>query len=463
MRACLQQLLRQHVIAVFIVFLLLTALVASAPIIAFFDLSVIDAAVAASMAVAVGILARAITPEEAGHLSRLLRPFAVGLALPAIWMMVQIVPTPPGSRFSHPIWASTQAAIAVPLDGSISVDPGLTLLALARYAALAAVFLAATAASIDRRRAEWILRALTCVTTVMAIMVILQATTSLAFVEKSGVRAAIFLQGGASLGVIVAAAGMIRAFERRESRQIKGEAPFGQFARDFGANGIALLICGLALVLSGAGQEIFATSCGLLMMGLVVITRRFALGLVSSTALGTLTILTLLAVAVRPSEQGDLTLRFANAPASLVADVDRLIGDTGWGGSGAGSYAALMPIYRNIDEPTDEPAPTSAAQISIEMGPVALWGIVVMMLSFAGYLLRGAVRRGRDSFYSAAAMSAAVVLTLDAFCDASALSTAIGLIGATILGLGLAQSVSRGARQQSTKPSRQTFPAMGPS
>ncbi|MBV9518742.1 MAG: hypothetical protein JO068_11520, partial [Hyphomicrobiales bacterium] len=99
--------------------------------------------------------------------------------------------------------------------------------------------------------------------------------------------------------------------------------------------------------------------------------------------------------------------------------------------------------------PAGQP-PTTAAQISIEMGPPALWLIVVMMLAFAGFLLRGAVRRGRDSFYPAAAMSAVIVLVLEAFCDASALSTAIGLLAATIFGIGLAQSVSRSARQQPT-------------
>ena len=44
----------------------------------------------------------------------------------------------------------------------------------------------------------------------------------------------------------------------------------------------------------------------------------------------------------------------------------------------------------------------------------------------------------------------AVVLMLEAFCDANALSTAIGLLAATSFGLGLAQSVSRSARRQST-------------
>ena len=165
--------------AVFIVFLISIALIAAAPVIAFLDASMVDALVAASTAVAVGIVARAITPEEAGHLSRLLRPLAIGLALPALWMVVQIVPMPPTSMFSHPIWASAEAALASPLEGSISVDPGMTLLALARYVSLAAVLFVAAAATIDRRRAEWMLHGIGCVTAIMAALLILQKSRPL--------------------------------------------------------------------------------------------------------------------------------------------------------------------------------------------------------------------------------------------------------------------------------------------
>ncbi|MBV9567370.1 MAG: hypothetical protein JO172_04470 [Hyphomicrobiales bacterium] len=425
-------------------------MIAAAPIIAFFDLWMVDALVAALTAVAVGMVARALPPEEAGHVSRLLRPLAIGLALPAIWMLAQIVPMPPASKLSHPIWASAQAALAMPLKGSISVDPGLSLLALARYLSLAVVLFVATAATIDRRRAEWTLHGLTCVTAVMAVLLILQSLTNLPLAESSASRARIFLQGGASLGVIVAAAGMIRAFERHETSRVKAEASLARFAQDFLANLVALAICGLGLVLGAGRQELFVVICGLGIMALVVVARRLALGLWASMALSSLAIVIVLVLAVRNEGRGDLTLRFANAPASLVSDADRLISDTGWAGSGAGSFGALLPIYRDIDDPAGELAPTSAAQVSIEMGAPALWVIVIMMLALAGFLLRGAVRRGRDSFYPAAAMSASVVLTLEAFCDAGALSTATGLIAATTLGLGLAQSVSRNARQQAS-------------
>jgi hypothetical protein len=448
-KACSGRTHQQHVTAVFVVFLFLMALIAAAPVIAFLDVSTIGALIAALTAVAVGIIARAIPPEEAGYVSKLSRPLAIGLALPAAWMVVQIVPMPSAARFSHPIWASAEAALAMPLEGSISVDPGVTLVALARYVSLAGLLFVAAAVTVDRRRAEWSLYGLIFVTAVMAALLIVQSLAGLPFVGSSGPRAKMVLLGAASLGVIVAGAGMIRAFERHETRQVKAEASLPRFVQDFGANLAALVISCLGLGLAAARPEIFAAACGLGTLALVVIARRLALGIWASTAMAGFAILIVLVLAVRNDGQGDLTLRYANAPAPLISDADRLIGDTSWAGSGAGSFMSLLPIYRDIDDPSDgRAAPTSAAQIAIEMGAPALWVIVIMMLALAGFLLRGAVRRGRDSFYPAAAMSAAVVLTLEAFCDASALSTAIALLAATLLGLGLAQSLSRSARQQ---------------
>jgi hypothetical protein len=60
--------------------------------------------------------------------------------------------------------------------------------------------------------------------------------------------------------------------------------------------------------------------------------------------------------------------------------------------------------------------------------------------------LRGAVRRGRDSFYATGAAGCAITLAAEAFADASLLGTAILILAATVLGLGLAQSVGRTAQ-----------------
>jgi hypothetical protein len=57
-------------------------------------------------------------------------------------------------------------------------------------------------------------------------------------------------------------------------------------------------------------------------------------------------------------------------------------------------------------------------------------------------LFRGALARGRDSFYPAAAAACVVIVLCQAFCDTSLLHSCVALIGDAVIGLGLAQSVS---------------------
>ena len=122
---------------------------------------------------------------------------------------------------------------------------------------------------------------------------------------------------------------------------------------------------------------------------------------------------------------------------------ERMIADNS-GGTGAGTFSALLPIYRDIDDATVlVGAPTTAAQVIIEMGRPALWIFVIMMIVATGLLLRGAVIRGRDLFYAMGAAGCAITLTVEAFVDASLTGTAIVILAMAILGLGLAQSASR--------------------
>jgi ABC-type cobalt transport system substrate-binding protein len=59
-------------------------------------------------------------------------------------------------------------------------------------------------------------------------------------------------------------------------------------------------------------------------------------------------------------------------------------------------------------------------------------------------LYRGALVRGRDSFYPAAAAACAIIILGQAFCDTSLLYSCVAVVGDAVIGLGLAQSVSRG-------------------
>ena len=67
---------------------------------------------------------------------------------------------------------------------------------------------------------------------------------------------------------------------------------------------------------------------------------------------------------------------------------------------------------------------------------VATIGLIVV-------LYRGALARGRDFFYPAAAAACAIVILGQAFCDTGLLHSCVAVVGDVVIGLGLAQSVSQ--------------------
>ena len=120
-----------------------------------------------------------------------------------------------------------------------------------------------------------------------------------------------------------------------------------------------------------------------------------------------------------------------------------MISDTHWTGSGAGTFSALASIYRDIDDPDEPQAPTTAAAIVVELGQPALSLSIITMVASTALLVAGALRRGRDSFYPAAGAGCVIALMVEAFTDAALLSTAVQIVVAVVVGLGLAHSKSR--------------------
>src|SRR5207244_8158845 len=113
----------------------------------------------------------------------------------------------------------------------------------------------------------------------------------------------------------------------------------------------------------------------------------------------------------------NLTIAFAGEPSQRSA-TERMLADVPWAGTGAGTFASLLPVYQDADDVTKLPvAPTTAARIAIDLGRPMLWIITVGVLSAIIILLRGALQRGRDSFYPATAASSLVLLLLLSFCD----------------------------------------------
>ena len=117
----------------------------------------------------------------------------------------------------------------------------------------------------------------------------------------------------------------------------------------------------------------------------------------------------------------DITLAFASqAPRPLITVTQRVLAETSWAGTGAGTFAAALPIYRDVDElATGYIPPTAAAAIAVEMGRPFFWATLIAAIALTFTLLHGALWRQRDSFYSTAGASCVVAITLLSFGDVS--------------------------------------------
>jgi hypothetical protein len=437
--------LEHQIINMFITLPILVLLIFATPLTIIFDGPIVQGLIAAVAAVSLAFVAVRIRPGEAGFLSTLIWPMAAVAAVPAIWMLIQVMPMQ-SVGLAHPIWNSAAAALGKPLAGSISIDTGTTLISLVRYLSAIAIVFVSAAVGIDRRRAEWVLFALTAATTLVAVVALainLGVLTIPGF--GGGGQADATETAIACLGAIFATAAAFLTSERKKVRpQVQTDS---NSLPAFVASLSALAICLLVVVIGATGQAYFAVMCGMATLVIAVIIRRFDLGPWGIAAI--ISIALLVATAVVAFQLGgrtsELTLAFAShAPAPLITVTQRILADMGWAGSGAGTFAAVLPIYQGIDElTTGQNAPTAAAAIAIEMGRPFFWATLLAATTLVLILLRGALRRQRDSFYAMAGAGCVVTNALLSFGNPALLSTPIAILTAAVVGVGIAQSKSR--------------------
>jgi hypothetical protein len=254
--------------------------------------------------------------------------------------------------------------------------------------------------------------------------------------------------------MIIAAACGIRSLERYQVRQDQarqaGPERSPSSLRSFAISAASLAVGAVALAFGATQGTIVATGCGLFALAAVVGLRRLGVGpwgiaAIAVTAIG----IALVLAAGRPELRAkSVSIAFAaGSPAWLISMSQRMLDDAPWSGTGAGSFAALAPIYRAIDDPaTGLAAPTAAAGLAIELGWPMLCFITAALVGAIVVLLRASLQRGRDFFYPALGASCLITLLLLAFVNAGPLGTATTMIAAAVLGLALAQSKSRTVR-----------------
>ena len=422
--------------------LILVTLICASPAILLRDGLIVQGLVAGIVAIALVITGRSLRPSETKFLISTGWPLAAVAAFPALWVLVQVLPL---RVVAHPIWKSAEAALGHPVAGGISVDPGASVIALGQYISGIGVAFLSAAVAVDRQRAEWILFALTAAVTAIALIMLTDDLFS------PGVRLTAFARAQAvdcvGMGTIIASAACIRTIERYETRHLSPQRSVTVLLWTFVACSGALAICGAAMILGENRELLIAMGYGILSLAYIMIIRLFALGLlgIGGMVVPALAAAVLL-LASHPTERGtSLVLAFAGASSpSLIALSQRVLDDAPPVGTGAGTFTALVPIYRQMDDPpANSVAATAAAALAIELGRPMLWLITAATAGSIFILLRSSLQRGRDSFYPAMAGSCLIALLLFSFNNPGLLGTSTSLIAAAVIGLGIAQSESR--------------------
>jgi len=402
------------------------------------------AIVAAVMAIAGVIIAFTLRRSDSNDLRRFFLTLAIAASLPAAWMLVQMVPTVT-LGWAHPVWQSAAAALDTPLVGAFSIDRGLTVAALCNYLAAVAVMFVAAAVAVDRHRAKWILVALSGATTLVAIVVVIQGTTGVRLL--SGLDERLSHDAGidaAALGAILCAAAVARVLGGSNSLG-PGHDVAASRKPALMASLVAFVICVSAVVCFGTTHALFAMAFGVATFLAVAAIRR--LGLSSWGIAGVVAMMILVGSSIVVTQPRiatlDPTLAFADAPKSVLSMTERILADGSWTGSGAGSFKALVPIYKDWGELTDNDPPTLAAAIVVELGRAALWVIAAIATFGVVMLLRGALVRVRDWFYPAAGASCLCTATALAFSNIGLSATPSLIIVASTLGMAFGQSQSR--------------------
>lgn len=370
------------------------------------------------------------------------KPLLPTALLTTAWMAFQLIPVPVES-IAHPIWRSAAAALADGLSGHISIDLGSTLRAIFNVLNLAALLFSTAVLARGRDRAEIILISLCIITTFIALVLIaLRSLAPLTLLSEA--RPA--FRAITTLGVILNATFALRALQHHETRAQDELHQASKYLYQVAMGLFAALLCLLSIALSAYHAVLMAAGGGLIILALVFFIRRLNLSPGTAAAVAATAFVaycSLIALEFAGNTDGNPLLQLSRPEsADAGAAVSRMLSDTRWSGTGIGSYGALAGIYRDT---AGLPGPipiNTITSIVIEWGYVGTFLIAGLLLQLLIVLLRGALSRGRDSFYASGAAACLLAIALQTFCDASLAEISVQVLSAITIGLGLSQTVS---------------------
>lgn len=418
-------------------FLMVTLVVSVAAAFAMPEIPQRQALCSALLATALLAIAVFTSSSTIARLVRRLRVFILLiLAVPAIYMAFQLAPIPIHG-LGNPIWETASAALNAPLADRLTVDIRATWQAFLHYNAAVALALITAVVALDRRRAWQLLSVLVSVSVIVSAYLL--SRQAMGWISLSRGDTAVVVVTGAApavLGLVLSAAMTARAFEdRRRAKQLSfRQATTLSFA-------LFAMFLSLSAILARADGPRTAIAA-LLGVGLVLaafaIQNWFSGVWGMASVLATAAVLILAAFTLMPMRQNtDLTIALSEHNAAAT---ERMLQDTGQAGSGAGTYAALLPIHRDLGAPLSRERPTAAAAIAIEMGRPFLYGLLMVAVLGAAAFLRCSLRRRHDYIYAAVGSGASASLAVLVLVEDGSLEFGASLLAAALFGLAVAQS-----------------------
>ena len=422
--------------------IILIALIVASPMAIFIDGNIAIGIEASIMALATVLVAHKSAPAETGLLPKLPRLAFLLATVPALWMVIQVLPLG-YAHVANPVWENTQQALGHAVVGSIGIDTGAGLFGLIQYITALAILLVTMAVTLNRSRADGVLFALLLASTISCLPI--AGLFSRLGIISDKLPDAGTVRNIGLFGVLLAFTVAIRAFERRQSSRAFSKS---KLALSLVASFVSLAICGSALVVHWTSNLGLGLAFALAVLLTIAFIRRFEIGIWGAAAIAAIVLSVSVSVlwiryAGRPL---DLMTSFSDDDA-LVAITKRILADAPWVGSGPGSFEILANVYQQPGDPVRvTTASTAAAKIAIELGRPMLWIAAAPILFATAVSLRGSLRRGRDSFYPALGAGCLIALLIRAFADASIFAPSVSIIAAASAGLALAQSSGKTAK-----------------
>lgn len=388
--------------------------------------------------------------------------WAAGLfGLTLIWSVFQgLVP----GFGAHPAWTQVEQTLGGPVAGTISLDPFASLSDAVSLAGIGAIFLVSLLVAQNARHARLLINAIAITVAAYAvygIVVYVSGNSSVAWADKRHYLESLtstFVNRNsfgvfAGLGALCATAIFANSISSITGSDLSSRDRFRLLIEGMASRMwiwvVVALACIMALFLTGSRAATAATALSLLFFIVIYLSARKA-GARTTTIIilagfvGALVLLNL---------SGEFLLfrlddKFSDglgSRADIYANALVTLRDHLWLGAGYGAFGDAYAIYGSGDGAFSkrvEFAHNVYIEMAIELGlPMAIAfftsvGLVIFVC------IRGIITRRRDRLYAILAVAATILVGVQGIVDFGIQTPAIATLYASLLGIGVAQSVS---------------------